>query len=101
MPKKPRQNALVSYPSVKDEPTLEDWLESQRARRVSQTYSGEMSGGVPSHVLEVWKFPNGRIAVVVVRSGGLGWDIATGCGSDDPDDVLSDAEVRLELPSTR
>jgi hypothetical protein len=90
------------FPSSSDEPTLEDWLESQRGRLVQRTYSRETAaGGVPSHVLEVWKFPNGRVAVVVVQAGGLGWDIATGSGGDDPDSVLDDAESRLGLPNVR
>lgn len=84
----------ANLPSVENEPTLEDWLASTGAELLWQHDAKQRIGGVSSYRVAAYRIGR-RTAIIVIRSHGLGWDVFTSSGSDDPDDVLSDAESRL------
>jgi hypothetical protein len=84
----------TKLPIVENEPTLEEWLANVDAELLWQHDAKERSEGVPSYRVTAYRIGI-RTAIVVIRSHGLGWDVFTSSGSDDPDRVLSDAESRL------
>jgi len=81
-------------PEVVNEPTLEDWLESVRAELLWEHYGKNGRGGVPSYRVAAYRVGE-RTVMVVIQSHQAGWDLFTSSGSDDADEVIQDAEVRL------
>ncbi len=83
-------------PSIDNEPSLQEWIEAQGAEPVWRLNGGAVAG-VPQFELTLWRFPNGRTAIVQIASHGRGWEIYPALGASDIDDALTAAEEALGL----
>jgi hypothetical protein len=101
MPRKMTRRSCKAddMPILVNEPSLEEWLISQEAEMVWNLPSDEAP--CPEFILTLWKFPNGRTAIIQIASRGRGWEIYPSLGARDIDDALTAAEEVLHLPMTR
>ena len=90
-------------PYVENYPPLHTWLRTIEARCDWQLplggernpESGEVEN--PRAYVECWRLPTGHAFIIVVTTHG--WDIFTSAGTNKIDATLSDANLRLRMPS--
>jgi hypothetical protein len=96
----PRKTKIVviqreDIPCIENEPSLEDWLASHKARLLWQ-HDGPVRRGIPTYRIAGYQIGT-RTAIVVIRAESMGWDVFTSSSSTEIDRVLGDAESRLGL----
>lgn len=84
-------------PYVANYPALDEWLREHDARCMWQTTQAGEAVTTHATMVEMWQFPNGAQAIVLVRPCKMGWDIFTPGQSHLTAPTLRDAEARLGL----
>lgn len=90
-------------PYIENYPPLHAWIREHEARCDWQlplggerdVESGEVKN--PRAFVECWRLPTGHAFIVVVTTHG--WDIFTSAGTNDIKATISDANLRLSMPS--
>lgn len=90
----PRDEYVKPY--VANYPPLHEWLRTIEARCDWQLRLGGTEER-PNGYVECWRLPTGHAFVVVVTTHG--WDIFTSAGTNNIRSTISDANLRLGMPS--
>lgn len=83
-------------PYVSNYRVLREFLDQHDARCMWQLRLGG-SSSAPTGFVEMWQFPTGRQAIILVHAHQRGWDIFTPDGTNSVGAALQDARTRLEL----
>lgn len=83
--------------SIGDYPPLQAWLNKHEARFCYSLLPRIDKDSTPS--IECWRVGN-SVAFIVLYPGTRGWDIVTGCASNDIDKTLDDVEERVGIKGT-
>jgi hypothetical protein len=87
----PKDRAYVSNYRV-----LKEWLDRIKAQCMWQLPVGGDSKQDPEAFVEGWTV-NGRLFVLLIHAGGLGWDVFTAFPALGIDESMKDAAKRLNL----